>query len=69
MTYYRRRTPEWWEEMAAAAAGVAAGLAAFWVARTLLRREALAGSRSGGEQRETPPVDRPGGDAVAEPSG
>lgn len=61
MTYYRRRTPELWEEIAAAAAGAAAGLAAYWVARTLFRREPLS---SGPD-----PEDRDGGEAPPAGSG
>lgn len=67
MTYYRRRTPELWEEIAAAAAGAAAGLAGYYLARTLLRRERLprsAGASRTDEGDGRPPArserDRPG---------
>lgn len=59
MAYYRRRTPELWEEIAAAAAGVAAGLAAHYLTRTLLRRDPLPGGGEAGDgpgDRPSPPA-------------
>ena len=57
MTYFRRRTPTWWEDLAAGAAGAAAGLAAWYVARTLLGRDELARGRDR-ERPGEPPAPR-----------
>lgn len=65
MAYYRRRSPELWEEIAAVAAGAAAGLAAHWLARTLLRRDRLPDGDAGADtgERPSPSTDRRGGRA------
>lgn len=66
MTHYRRRTPDLWETVAATAAGAAAGLAAFYLARTLMSREPLERARDApgaGGADDPPPAARDPGDA------
>lgn len=67
MTYYRRRTPELWEEIAAVAAGAAAGVATYYLARTLLGREPLSGRDDGPGGHGARPH-APGDDDGARPS-
>lgn len=45
MTYYRRGSTDLWDELAALAVGVAAGAAAAYLARLLLRREPVEDER------------------------
>lgn len=68
MVYYRRRGLEWWEEAAAAAVGVAAGLAAGYLARHWLKREPLGGEAED-DDREGAPRDRGEGRTGAGGSG
>lgn len=66
MTTYRRGPTEPWQEVAAAAAGLLTGAAAFWLARTWLRRQPLPSGRPAPDPpparaaAETPPARRRG---------